>query len=139
MLVVGGGLFHRGVNRPVEMLRRAIQGVEPKRLGPRADHIVPGALRDDDPVVRLHGVTNAVDPDFALARLDAEELVAVVVDLFADLLTGRNGHEDELQIVAGVENAAKVCVLFRQTFDIVDEALHESLLCGLAVSDVRRR
>ena len=97
------------------------------------------ALWNDDPVIRPHGMTKAVNPDFALARLDAEELVAVVVDLFADLLTGRNGHEDELQIVAGVENTAKFCVLSRQTFDIVDEALHESLLCGLAVSDVRRR
>ena len=91
MLVVGGGLFHRGVNRPVEMLWRTVEGVEPKRFGTRADHIVARPLRNDDAVVRLHRMTNAVDPDFALSRLDAEKLVAVVVNLFADLLTGRNG------------------------------------------------
>ena len=92
MLVVGGGLFHRGVNRTVAMLRRTIKGVEPKRLGPRADHIVAGALRDDDPVIRLHGVTNAVasmgtalteitlNP---LSEADSRQLVANLLEIEA--------------------------------------------------------
>src|SRR5690606_6401188 len=86
VLVAGAGFGAGLVDRAVDVLGRAVDGVELERLLADADDVVARALRHDDAVVRLHLVHRAVDRDLALAGLDPEELVAVVVHFLADLV-----------------------------------------------------
>ena len=72
------------------MFGRAIDGIEAQRLFARADHIVARVLGHDDSIVRLDLVAYTIDPDFAFAAFDAEELVPVVVDFLADFVTRLN-------------------------------------------------
>ena len=44
------------------------------------------------------------------ALLEAEELVAVLVDLGADVAAGRQRHQHELQMPARVEDAAEILI-----------------------------
>ena len=74
----------------------------------------------------LDPVVHPVDPDHALAFLDAEELVAVLVHLLADVAAGRQRHQHQLEVLAGVEDAAEILVGDRRLLDIVDIALHIS-------------
>jgi hypothetical protein len=50
--------------------------------------------------------------------------VAVLVDLLADLLARLERHQDELEIFAGIEDAAEILIGGRRLFDIVDITLH---------------
>jgi hypothetical protein len=59
------------------------------------------------------------------ACLDAEELIAIVVDFFADFLARLDRHQDQLEIVTGVEDLAEEVVLLGQLLDVVDESLHD--------------
>ena len=134
MLVRGAGLGAGLVNRAVYVLGRAIDGVEPEGLRAGIDHIVPRALGHDDAVIGLHLVALAVDPDFAAAGLDAEELIAVVVNFLADFIAGLDGHQDELKIVPGIKHAAEFVVFLGKLFDIANEALHACLLFPAAIA-----
>jgi hypothetical protein len=80
----------------------------------------------DDRHVGLNRRDLAVDDHFALSLFDTEELVPVGVDFLADLVAGLQHHQHELQLLAGVENAAEVGVILGQIFNIVDKAIHGS-------------
>ncbi len=70
------------VDRAVRMLRRGIDRVQAQRLALRGiHHVVLGAARNHYRRAVVQGVALAVDDRFALARLDADELVAPVVVL----------------------------------------------------------
>jgi hypothetical protein len=88
---------------------------------------MPRALRNDDAIVGLHPVTYAIDPDLAFAALNAKELIAIIVNFFADLITGLDRHEDKLNVVAGVENAPEVVVVLSPLFDVVNKTFHNGL------------
>jgi hypothetical protein len=49
------------------------------------------------------------------------------MNFLSNLVAGLYGHEDKLEIVASVEDATEVVVLFRKFLDIVNKALHPSL------------
>ena len=73
-----------------------------------------GAGGDDHREIVLDPVGDAVDADLALALLDAEELVAVLVHLLADVAAGRQRHQHQLEILAGVEDAAEILIRHRR-------------------------
>ena len=129
--MVGGRVGAGLVNGAVHMFRRAIDGIQAQRLLAGADHIVACALGHDDPIIRLDLVADTIDPDFAFAALDAEELVPVVVDFLSDFIAGLDRHEDKLEVMPGVQYAAEIVVFFRQLFDVVDETLHPACSCHL--------
>lgn len=52
------------------------------------------------------------------ASLEAKELIVVVVDLSADLATGRNGHNGELQVLAGPEGVTEGVVVDRGLLNV---------------------
>src|SRR5690606_9196482 len=68
--------------------------------------------------------------------LDPEELIAIVVDLLADLLARLERHEHELQVMSGVEDAAIVLVLGGQLLDVGHETLHVSSRGSIRTSTV---
>ncbi len=72
----------------VLVLRRSVDRVKSKRLGPGVADIVTRAGRDNHGEVALHRVFAAVDIDGTLSFLDTEELVAVGMDFLADLFPG---------------------------------------------------
>jgi hypothetical protein len=61
---------------------------------------VPRPGRDEHRRVGLDLAGGAVDGNLAIARLDAKELIAVVVDLLADLLAGLERHQHQLKVPA---------------------------------------
>ena len=84
------------------MFGRTVDRVETQRLLSGADDIMPRALRHDDAVIRLDLGATTVDPDLSLSLFDAEKLIAVCMDLFANLGSRRDGHQHQLQIVPRV-------------------------------------
>ena len=46
------------------------------------------------------------------------------MDFFTNLVTRLNGHQHELQGLAGVENVPEIRILLGQLFDVGHEALH---------------
>src|SRR5690606_38724974 len=128
MLFRGLGIGLSCMHRAVAMLRRRIDGVQPQGLVAGIHDVVAGACRHDDRIVAFDLRTLAVDHDRALALFNPEELVPVVVDLFADLSPGLDRHQDQLQVLARVEHSPKIAVLFRQFLNVRNESLHLSLL-----------
>lgn len=63
-----------------------------------------------------------------LPCFNPEELVAVIMDLFPDLLAGLESHQYQLHLLCRVENTPKIGILFGQLFNVVDKTLHQSLL-----------
>ena len=100
--------------------------IELQRLVPPASDIMRCALWNDDAVIIFNFVGYAIDGDGSLAAFDAEELIPVVVHFQADFLARSYGHQHQLQIVAGIEDAAEIFVLQRQLFDVVDKTLHNT-------------
>src|SRR5205085_1524904 len=109
------------------MLRRAVDGVQPQGCTAGVADVVPRAGGHDHRELVLDMIGNPINVDNAGPLLDAEELVAVLVNLFADLIAGLQRHGDELQMVARVEHPAEVLVLDRPLLDIVAIAFHPSL------------
>src|SRR5690606_17758520 len=118
------GVGLRRVHDAVTMLGRPVDRVDAERLSAGIDEVVTRAGRDDDGVIGPDRRRLAVDADLAGPPLDAEELIAVVMHFLADLLAGVERHQDELEVLAGVEHAAKVGVPLSQLLDVVGEALH---------------
>ena len=107
----------------VELQRLAAGGV---------DDVVLGAGGNDDRRAVRDLVLVAVDDDVALTRLEAEELVVVLVNLRADIFVRLQAHQDELTMCVGVEDLAKVVVFQRQLFDVSVVSLHSVLQSLLA-------
>src|SRR5690606_29775372 len=129
MLVRGLRLLLGAVHRAFLVLGRPVERVELERLFARVDDVVTGAGRDQRRPVALDAGAVAIDDDLALAFLHPDELVDLLVHLLADLTSRRERHQHELQVLAGVEDAAEILVLLGQLFDIPDEALlHLALL-----------
>ena len=74
----------------------------------------------------LHAVSR--DDHLALALLDTEELVVILVDILAGLLAGLERHQNQLHVLAGIENAPIVLVLLSQLLNVLDKALHDGPL-----------
>jgi hypothetical protein len=64
-----------GLDQPVGVFWRSGKGVKPKPALAGIDQIVPRACGNDDGIARLDLGPFAVQPDFAVALLDTEELV----------------------------------------------------------------
>jgi hypothetical protein len=118
------------------MLGRTVDGVEPQRRAPRVANIVARSRGNDDREIVLDAVGYSVDVDHAVALLDPEELVTILVNLLADLIPGLKRHRDELEVVPGVEDSSKILVLDRDLLDIVAIAFHRVLLAALEGASV---
>jgi hypothetical protein len=73
-------------------------------------------------------VAYAIDHDRAMALFDAKELIMGRMGFHADVLTGVQGHQDKLQVFAGVKNLPEGSVFLGQRFDIGKIALHGDVL-----------
>jgi len=133
-----GGLavevFMRGVgfslgwmNDTVDVLGRAVDRIKLQRLIPGVFDVMPRTGRYDHGHIGPDPAHIAVDQDFAFAVLDTEELIAVVVNLFADLLAGLKRHQHELHICCRIKNTAKIRVSFGQFLDVINKSTHEML------------
>src|SRR5262249_54283376 len=108
------------------MLRRTVNRVEPQRRAARIPDIMSCASGNNDGKVVLDLIRHPVDIDDSRPFLDAEELVAVRVDLFANFVAGLESHRDELEVVPGVKDAAEVLIFDGPFLDIVAITLHGS-------------
>src|SRR3954453_13084884 len=126
------GLLLGLVHRAVGVLRWAVDGVEDQRVLAGVDEVVLRARGDDDEVALgdLPGV--ARDAGLAGAADEREDLVDVLVDLFADLTARRDGHDHQLGLLAGPEHAAEVRALLGLGGDrVVDDGRHGRALLSL--------
>src|SRR3546814_18269829 len=64
-----------------------------------------------------------------MALLDTEELVAVLMHLFADLFAGFQRHQHQLQVLPSIEDTAEILILDSPRLDIVDIDFHNSAPC----------
>ena len=67
----------------------------------------------------------------ALPAPDPEELVAILVHFFADLLARLQGHQNQLEVVTGVEHPAKVGIVDGDAGDVGHETLHANSPVGM--------
>ena len=112
------------MDNAITVFRRRIKGVELEWLVAGIDDVVQRAAGNDDGIIGLDRVTGSVDQYFTLPCLETEELVVTSVDLLADILTWLQRHQHQLQMLAGVQDAAEIGVLFGQLFYIVNKAFH---------------
>lgn len=112
------------MNGSIEMLGWTIDSVKPKRFLAGVHNIMASTLRHNDAVIGFYFIGFSVYPDLAFSLFDPEKLITVIMDFHTDLVPRLEGHQHKLQIVAGVQYAAEVIILFRQSFDIVDKSLH---------------
>lgn len=127
------GIRFGGMDGAIQMFGRTIDGVKLERLRTPADDVVPGAGRNDDAVIRLHPVADAINPDFAFARFDTKKLVTILMGFDPNLVTRLYRHQDQLQVCSRVENAAEITVFLGQSLDIVYKALHSDVPSSQAV------
>src|SRR4030095_10975365 len=106
------------------MLGRAVEGVKLERRVAGVPDIVPRAGGHDHPAAVLDVIAIVVDVDLTPALLETEELVAVLMDLRPDVAAGRQAHQHQLEMVAGVEHPAEIRGLGRLALDVVVIALH---------------
>src|SRR6185369_14483019 len=90
--------------------------------------VVPRTGGNHDREVALDLRLATIDPDFAPPLLDPEELIAIRMDLLADLLARLHGHQHELQLAPRVQNAPEVRIPFGHSSDISHEPFHGTLL-----------
>ncbi len=118
------GVGFGGVGDGVKMLGRAVEGVELERCDAGVADIVPRSGRDDHRAAVDDVIDIVVDVDLAAAFLEAEKLVAVFVHLGPDFLARLQGHQHQLEVLAGVEHAAKIRIVGGLMLDIVVIAVH---------------
>src|SRR3954453_6519482 len=116
------GLLPGLVHRAGGVVLRAVDGVEDQRVLAGVDEVVLRAGGDDDEVTLGDLLRVAGDPRLAGAADEREDLVGVLVDLLADLPARRDGHDDQLGVLAGPEHAAEVGALLGDGGD--REVLH---------------
>jgi hypothetical protein len=107
----------RGLDSTVAMLRWRVERVQLQRLVASILDIVPRAGRNNDSGIALDLYLVAIDLEFTVAFLHAEELVPVSVDLFANLFPWFKCHQNELHGLAGVEHMPKIRILFGQILE----------------------
>jgi hypothetical protein len=68
---------------------------------------VPSPGRYHDPIATGDFALAPVDRNSAMTFLDAEELVTVLVHLRADVFSLRQTHQNQLEMLAGVEDSSE--------------------------------
>ena len=92
---------------------------------------MPRPGRNDHGEIPLDAIVDPVDPHDAAAFFKTEELVAILVHFLADVAACRQGHQHQLQVMAGIENAPEIVVSDGQLLNIVAISLgHQSSLVG---------
>jgi hypothetical protein len=124
MLLARVGIGFRDVPGPLAMFRRRVDRVKPQWLVAYIHDIVLGSGGHDDRVVSFDLGPIAVDPDFACPGFEAEKLIAVVMDFFPDLVARLERHQNELEMVACVQDTAKIGIFDGQRFNVADKSLH---------------
>ncbi|MCK0103865.1 MULTISPECIES: hypothetical protein [Pseudohalocynthiibacter] len=107
-----------------DTLRWPVDRIKTQRFLSGIDDIVLGVCWNDDTVIGLYLIGHIVDPDFAASRFKTKELIAIVVNFFADFFARLERHEHQLDVFASIENFTEVVVSFGQLFDVVCKTLH---------------
>jgi hypothetical protein len=105
---IGVSLGFRSMDGAGTVVRRAVDGVQPQRLSAVRHKIVPRPGGDDDNVAGYDFATLFAQERFTFPFNEAEDLVRILVNLRADLPTGRDVHQNELDMFRCIENTAKV-------------------------------
>src|SRR6185369_2205243 len=113
------------------MLGRSVDRVQAERNAAGVAHVVARPSRHDNRKISAHLVFDTVNVDRAFALLEAKELVAVGVNLHADLLGGLERHQNELEISASVENPSEILVLNGSSLDVIAISFHPLILLKL--------
>ena len=98
--------------------------------------------RDDDEIALRHVLLRPRDDRLPGAADEGEDLVGVLVHLLADLAARRDGHDDELGVLAGPQHATEVGALLGLGRDrVVDDGRHDGapLVGATAVRRCRSR
>ena len=116
-LLRGVGVLLGGVDRVLRMLGRAVHGVQDQRVGARVAEVVHGPRRDGHQVALDDLSRLASHLCLADAADEGEELVGPLVRLLPDLAAGRDGHDDELGVLASPQDSSEVGVLLGNSGD----------------------
>jgi len=127
MALVGFGLGR--LNHAIEMLGRAVQRVKLERGAAAVHDVVARSCGNDYSGPVSDRIFLAINHDHSLAFLETEELVAIFVDLRANLVARLERHQHQLKLLAGVQHAAEISVGNGLLLNIVAiSALHHTLL-----------
>ena len=108
----------RAVYRARRVLRRRVDGVNFERLPPRVHEVVVSVRGyDERPAVayrlaEIHVVRAVAHQHQPLSLLHADELVEMRVHLKADVLSGAQAHQRELQVLSRPHRGAVIVVAF---------------------------
>ena len=97
------------------------------RLFAGISDVMPRTGWNDNGGVAFDFRLGALDPYFAGSFLYPKELGSVLMDLFADFLSGPQRHQHKLHLGRSVENTAKIRILLGHLFNVADEAFHGDL------------
>lgn len=86
-----------------------------------------GACWHEEGVVAFDLVGDAVDQEVPLALLDAEKLIAIGMNFLPDIVSGAQRHQDELKMLARVEDAPKIGICLGEILNVADETLHDGV------------
>src|SRR5215211_4230435 len=108
----------------IPVLGRSVKRVESQALASCVDDVVTRTSRHDNAIARTDLVTVTIDYDFSLSLLDSEKLVAILMNFLTDLFAFFERHHNQLNVLPGIENMAKVPVVLCLPFDITYEPVH---------------
>jgi len=134
--LVFDGLGLRAVYRPVGMLGRGIDRVQPqRRIGGGVDEVVCYTGRDDNSRTVPQRVPLTIQDGFAFSSLDPDELVAITMLLQADLLARLQRHHYQLHVWCGEEHLSEMFILNGSLLDIDHVTCHVLFSCHFYRTD----
>src|SRR5699024_8876818 len=125
MLVIVVGLCLGLVNSSIFMMWRRINGVELEvgTVG-RIHNVMLGALWDDDDIIISHFDLAPIDQRLGCALFNADELVVLSMDFFANFSAHGNRHYYQLLELTCPQHFAEVGILQRLLLDIGVVSVH---------------
>lgn len=128
------------MNDTVSMFRWAVKRIKLQRLIASIPDVMARPSGHDYGYVGPNFSDIAIDEKFTFAALDAEELVAVFMhlfaDLLADLLAGLKRHKYELHVLCRIKNAAKIRIPFGQALSVVNKSTRGMLLFPIHCTNI---
>lgn len=113
------------MNGSIFVVRRSVYRVDFQilRLG-YVYHVVPRSRGNYDSDAVFYVVFFPVDDAHTVSSFEPEELVVIRMDLHADFLAWLQAHENELEMLASVDNPSKIDVFERPALDIFPVSFH---------------
>ena len=131
MLFRSLGIRFCSLHRSIAVFWRSVKSIESQSIAARIDNIVARPRRNEDRVTAVDFGRFAVDPYFSLPFFDSEKLIGARVHFLADLFTGLQGHEDELNILSCIQYAPEIRIVICQLLDVRNKAFKMQAFFGL--------